>query len=82
MRVQALRAVRVLKAAKAYDPFGVRWLMGRIHVSTPDDEIRADIMQRTKKWPEMVTREAMVTYALAVHRSNQRLYRQVTRGRF
>lgn len=81
MKTQALRAVRVLKAAKAYDPFSFHWLMGRLHVGASDEKVKAEIMRRAKKWPPAV-QEAAVTYALAIHRRNQRLYRQVTSGRF
>lgn len=76
----ALRASRILRRDGAWDPFGVRWLMGRVHVATPEADVRQDIARRTAKWPNPETREAMAVYALAVHRHNRREYRRVMGG--
>ena len=69
---------------------GMRFLLGRVHVGTPDDTIRADFERWVKTaeakapgatglTPEALT-DAVVTYALAVHRHNGRTYRRVMKG--
>lgn len=68
-----------------YVPQGsINWLMGRVHVSTPDSEIAADITGRLKgnknATPEMIA--DCVEYALHCHRENQALYQSVVTGRF
>lgn len=58
--------------------------MGRIHVSTPDAEIEADIRSRLAK-NAGITEEMLVEcveYAIACHRENQGLYRSVMTGKF
>jgi hypothetical protein len=59
----------------------IRWLLGRVHVGTPDAEIEADIRQRTSRATKKV-QDACVAYALKCHRENQDLYRAVQSGHF
>ena len=59
----------------------IHWLMGRVHVGTPDAEIEADIRGRCTDpayTPEIV--QEAVDYALICHRENQGLYRYVMTG--
>jgi hypothetical protein len=56
------------------------WLMGRVHVGTPDETVAEDIRQRTKGFPPTVVRQS-IAYALECHRRNQCLYTHVMRGR-
>lgn len=59
------------------------WLMGRIHVGTPDSEVEANIRRRLEgNKPTEKQVAACIDYALACHRENQELYRKVTSGRF
>lgn len=59
---------------------GINWLMGCLHVSTPDSEIEADITRRLPQaTPEQLAK--CVEYAIACHRENQGLYRAVVSGR-
>jgi hypothetical protein len=66
----------------------VRWLMGRVHVGTPDAEVMADAEARADKarWndkPLTASQKAKVVASfLAVHRENQRLATAVALGRF
>jgi hypothetical protein len=66
----------------------IRWLMGRVHVGTPDAEVIADAERRAgkAKWngkPLTPSQKAKLVAAfLAVHRENQRLSTAVARGRF
>ena len=60
----------------------VRWLMGRIHVGTPDAEVAADIRGRCEGQPgytPAVIRQT-VAFALECHRRNRGEYRRVMRG--
>ena len=56
------------------------WYMGRVHVGTSDDEIRADIAKRCSNpaYTPALVRQTQA-YALYVHRKNQELF---TRYRF
>ena len=60
-----------------------RWLVNRLHVSTSDAEIEADMRRRVADrpdWtPELVAQ--LVACALECHRENQRLYSDVVSGR-
>lgn len=57
----------------------IKWLVGRLHVGTPDTDIERDIAERCRKGtPAQV--KACVTYALKCHRDNQKLYRLVMGG--
>jgi len=60
---------------------GISWLMGRVHVSTSDAEIEADIRRRLPQASEEQLSEC-VKYAIACHRENQGLYRAVVSGKF
>lgn len=69
---------------------GLRFLLGRIHVGTPEAEVRADMERRVRNGkatgPDAVALgteacvDAVTTYALALHRHNGRGYRRVMRG--
>ena len=75
------------RAIMRYDeriPVGAtHWLVNRLHVSTPDEEIEADMRRRVAgraDWtPELV--EQLVACALECHRENQKLYSDVMSGR-
>jgi len=58
----------------------IRWLMGRVHVGTPDAEVEADMRKRCSKATEEQA-AACVEFALACHHENQGLYRSVMSGR-
>jgi len=58
----------------------IRWLIGRVHVSTPDAQVEADIRRRTPKATKEA-QDACVAYALKCHHENQNLYRSVQSGR-
>jgi hypothetical protein len=72
--------------AKFQVPQGsIRWLLGRVHVSTSDAEVEADIRRRlpSKLTAPLITeaqRKACVKYALKCHRENQALYCHVVYG--
>lgn len=72
------------KTVPAYVPKGsIHWLMGRVHVGTPDAEVESDIRRRLAENPAC-TEEMLsecVKYAIACHRENQGLYRAVVSGR-
>jgi hypothetical protein len=72
------------KTVPAFVPRGsISWLMGRVHVGTPDAEVEADIRGRLAGNPAC-TEEMLVKcieYAIACHRENQGLYRAVVSGR-
>lgn len=61
--------------------YDLKWLMGRVHVGTPDSEVETDIRQRCEKsgFPAKITAES-VKYALICHHENKGLYRHVMRG--
>jgi Na+-transporting methylmalonyl-CoA/oxaloacetate decarboxylase gamma subunit len=61
----------------------IRWLMGRVHVGTPDAEVEADMRRRCAK-TNATEQEiaAIVAFAIACHRENQGLYNAVMSGRF
>jgi hypothetical protein len=75
-----LRAVRVLKQGWGYSPALIRFIVDRIHVATPDDQVREDFLKRSRVWRDEEAREALVVYALAVHHSNYREYARVMGG--
>ena len=59
----------------------IHWLIGRVHVGTPEDEIAADIAKRCTApgyTPSLIRQS--VAYALECHRRNRELYRHVMRG--
>jgi len=51
----------------------ISWLLGRVHVSTPDSEVEADIRRRCSALTP-AQRNACVKYALKCHRDNQALF--------
>jgi len=63
------------------------WLMGRIHVGTPDEEIVADANRRMDLAAEKGlvysegAREQIIEIFLEAHRANQQLYTHVMGGR-
>jgi hypothetical protein len=79
-----MEAKSMKKKVPSYVPQGpIRWLMGRVHVGTPDVEIEADIRRRmVKNNPTEEQMRACVDYALACHRENQGLYHTVMTGKF
>ncbi len=58
----------------------VSWYMGRVHVGTSDEAVKADIVERCKGpgYTAGIVRQT-VAYALWCHRKNQGLYRSVMR---
>lgn len=59
----------------------IEWIVGRMHVGTPDAEVEADIRARAKKGgatPEQT--ETYVKQALKCHHANQREYNWVMSG--
>lgn len=83
--LQAARITRKLGAESA-----IRFLLGRVHVGTPAETVRADFERRVRNGkatgPDAIALgtetcvEAITTYALALHRHNGRTYRRVMRG--
>jgi hypothetical protein len=73
-----------LKRVPKYVPqFDIRWLMGRVHVGTPDSEVEADMRRRfAKSNATPVQVQACVDFALRCHHENQGLYRSVMSGKF
>jgi hypothetical protein len=66
--------------AKFQVPQGqIRWLLGRVHVSTSDDDVAKDIAARCSK-ATPAQRSACVKYALKCHHENQGLYNHVMGG--
>lgn len=63
--------------------FEIDWLMGRVHVGTPDEEVRANIEKRCKKagFDAKLTRRC-IDYAIKAHRKNQQDYTDVMTGNF
>ena len=66
----------------------IRWLLGRVHVSTSYLDVARDIVRRSRcarvskkpiPWPIV---RAMIRVAVREHRSNRRLYHSVMTGRF
>jgi hypothetical protein len=59
----------------------IRMIVDRLHVSVSDDEIVADFNRRLDHgdW-NAHERRRVIQYALAVHHTNQQLYRTVMRG--
>jgi hypothetical protein len=59
----------------------IHWLVDRFHVGTPDADIEADMIRRTKGATKAEQRK-VVKIALKRHHDNQKLYNQVMTGRF
>lgn len=61
---------------------GIRLVVDRLHVSTPDADVRADLETRASASGATPAELAEITrYALAVHRENRGIYLAVTSGR-
>jgi hypothetical protein len=61
----------------------IQWLVARLHVSTPDSEVEADIRKRISCLLFACTAkqtDKCVAYALKCHKHNQALYSHVMRG--
>lgn len=59
----------------------IEWIMGNVHVGTPDAEVVADWQKRcarAKLAPALA--KACIAYALKIHRKNQDLYNAVMSG--
>lgn len=59
----------------------LEWLVGRMHVGTPDAEVRAEIRRRLKPDLDAGERRRIVDAAVRIHRRNRRLYVDVMGGR-
>jgi hypothetical protein len=57
----------------------IRWLMGRVHVATPDAQVADDIRMRCigPGYSAAVIRQS-IAYALECHKRNRALYAFVT----
>ncbi len=63
----------------------IEWLVARIHVSVPDEEVARDMRRRVRIGTPNVTdavEKRIVKYALKCHHENQGLYRAVVSGKF
>lgn len=60
----------------------VNYLMGRVHVGTPDAEVEADIRRRCEGKPGYTPGlvEQSVRYAIECHQRNRELFRHVMGG--
>jgi len=58
----------------------IQWLVARLHVSTPDSEVEADIRKRMHGHTTVKQTDKCVAYALKCHKHNQALYSHVMRG--
>jgi hypothetical protein len=58
----------------------LEWLVGRMHVGTPDAEVRAEIRRRLKAGLSAAERKRVVDAAVRIHRRNRRLYARVMGG--
>lgn len=62
---------------------GIRWLMGRVHVGTPAEEVADDMRARAKRAGHgTAMASAIVRFALAEHERNGQEYAAVMSGRF
>lgn len=62
------------------DP-GIRWLVGKLHVGTPDEEVAANFRKRCQKagFDEEYTAK-VIQAALYMHHQNQGQYQEVMGG--
>lgn len=60
----------------------IKWLMGRVHVGTSNDEVQADIERRCAASPGFTPAliRQSVAYALECHKRNRELYVHVMRS--
>ena len=61
--------------------FAIEWLVNRMHVSTPVEEVRAEVGKRIPAGVLDSTRQAMLDYAEEVHIENRQLYSDVMGAR-
>lgn len=78
------RAVAKMERTRRSVPkASIRWLVGRIHVGTPAEEVASDFTERARKaGASEAETAAIVEYALQSHYANQAEYRAVMSGRF
>lgn len=93
-----------MSATERPSQFGKRWhnrtprrdieaIVGNLHVSTPDADVRAAVQARIDKaiardvkkhgrndWTPLIVRQSL-DFAVLVHRANQDLFRHVMSGR-
>lgn len=68
------------------DKAGIDWVMGKVHVGTPDDEVVEMWRERCAKSAKRgaplnaAQQRAVIEYALKAHRKNQSLYGYVMGG--
>jgi hypothetical protein len=63
----------------------IRWLVGKLHVSTTDEQVIEDFTNRCDKSPDKITasqKKRIIEYALKEHHANQSLFNSVMSGRF
>lgn len=58
----------------------LEWVVGRLHVGTPDREVRAMIRGRLAAGVSAAERRKIVDAAIRIHRRNRRLYARVMGG--
>jgi hypothetical protein len=59
----------------------IQWLVDRLHVATPDEDLRGIIAKRAAEgWPAHCLKQAQ-EFAVYCHRKNQKMYLFVMRGR-
>jgi len=66
---------------KGGDKQMIEMIVGKYHVGTPDEEVRAKMLAKVKSATEP-QRKAAGDYAVKVHQKNRDVYRQVMTGRF
>jgi hypothetical protein len=59
----------------------LEWLVGRMHVGTPDAEVREYVARRLRVDVEARERAKILRRAVTIHRRNRRLYMDVMSGR-
>lgn len=59
------------------DTFAIEWLVGNLHVGTPDHKVEEMLRKRIPPDVPALTADNMVKYAIKVHHQNQDLYRKV-----
>ncbi len=72
-----------MRIAKCVPQQGIRYIVGRYSVGTPDEVIATNIRKRMRLNIGITAQQerACVRFALAVHAENHRLYNYVMRGR-
>lgn len=66
------------------DRANISWVVGKLHVSASDKEVRDEIRGRLEKFNKQALPEdalkKVLAYAVRVHHTNQRIYRKVMGG--